>query len=548
MKLVELLAAGVNGCESGTATFVLRGTASSAASVLYNDAEGTSQPGTNIITLDAHGAAEVYCNAYVDITLKTSAGSTVRTVTVMNSATTSEVISDSFTGTGYTGSPTAASQPITLAAVLDKWNNSAGTLDWKVLVNGVATNLQSAIAAFAGLFYNVKDPTFGALGDGSTDDTNAIAAAITAASVAGGGIVFFPPSTSNYKFTTLTVSAANITLMGSGPKASKLQSASTSAALITFTDHTAGAWKRIAGLSINGTGANANEVLAFQQTQQVVLDNVVIDCASYTGSVVTRSATAGATTIDMRDCHITLGSGNAIGLSNLAGDAQTHWNVINSRFTVPASFVGSVVKGPNFDIRGTLFDASAVTSGAYYHINSVSNNTASKFLGTFSNNKFIDGGSSGFAFNLTDAVTGTFFRENGNIFEGFTAPSSSANGHIFDGIAADIDTNIFKGSRIGNHISLTNSSTSLIAIHGAEMADSILITHTGAGVFQATAPTLKPGEFLQVTVLNNDGSSRNITIGGVTVSSVASGSVARFVLTSGYSTSGLNLGYVIDSQ
>lgn len=42
---------------------------------------------------------------------------------------------------------------------------------------------------------NVKDPAYGAVGDGVTDDTAAINAAISAAGTAGGGIVFFPPGT-----------------------------------------------------------------------------------------------------------------------------------------------------------------------------------------------------------------------------------------------------------------------------------------------------------------------------------------------------------------
>jgi polygalacturonase len=44
-----------------------------------------------------------------------------------------------------------------------------------------------------GIFYNVKD--FGAKGDGQTIDTQAIDAAITTASKAGGGTVFFPAGT-----------------------------------------------------------------------------------------------------------------------------------------------------------------------------------------------------------------------------------------------------------------------------------------------------------------------------------------------------------------
>jgi parallel beta-helix repeat protein len=60
--------------------------------------------------------------------------------------------------------------------------------------------------------FNVK--TYGALGDGSTNDYTAIAAAITAASVSG-GVVYFPAG--NYKIGTgLTISSSNVTLMGSG--------------------------------------------------------------------------------------------------------------------------------------------------------------------------------------------------------------------------------------------------------------------------------------------------------------------------------------------
>jgi hypothetical protein len=61
-------------------------------------------------------------------------------------------------------------------------------------------------------FINVMAAPFFAKGDGATDDTAAIQAAIDA--TPAGGIVFFPPG--NYKFSTLTRTSSPIHLMGGG--------------------------------------------------------------------------------------------------------------------------------------------------------------------------------------------------------------------------------------------------------------------------------------------------------------------------------------------
>lgn len=55
-------------------------------------------------------------------------------------------------------------------------------------------NTWNTPASGAALWTSVKDPTYGATGNGSTDDTTAIANAITAAAGSGGsGVVYFPP-------------------------------------------------------------------------------------------------------------------------------------------------------------------------------------------------------------------------------------------------------------------------------------------------------------------------------------------------------------------
>lgn len=513
MKLVECLAAGINGASNGSATFVFRGTASSAASVLYSDFEGTTQPGTNIITLDANGAAEVYTNAYVDVTLKTSGGATLRTITIGDSATNVEVISDSFTGTAYTGSPTAASQPITLAAILDKWNNSAGTLDWKVLVGGVATNLSSAFAALAGIFFNVKDSAFGAAGDGVTDDTTAINLAIAAANTAGGGIVFFPATTSFYKFTTLSISAANITLMGTGQGSSLLKSASTST-LISFTDNSANATKKIECLSIEGTGASANPVLSIEETQNIVLHQVLIKCAPFTGNCISRTSGSGKTNVFMDKCVIVNGTGSC--LFNGSADGDTLWKVTDSKIIVAAGYVSSIILGPDFYISGTRFDASAVVSGIYRHINSTSNTTSGKYLGRFSNNCFMDGGSTGFAFQLTLIAANSDLEEFGNKFEGFTDPQTITSvGQIYNiSHNSQASYKIHLGSRIGRTIRISHASTGTVVLSALTAYQNLFVDYTAAGnlTIQTPIATMTNGAEANLVLQNNNASTRTITI------------------------------------
>lgn len=81
-------------------------------------------------------------------------------------------------------------------------------------------------------YFDVK--AYGAKGDGTTDDTAAIQAAIDAAETAGGGIVFFPDG--DYLLTaTLTVEAEAILLMGAGRVPSRLRPNHTAGPVVRFT-------------------------------------------------------------------------------------------------------------------------------------------------------------------------------------------------------------------------------------------------------------------------------------------------------------------------
>lgn len=82
--------------------------------------------------------------------------------------------------------------------------------------NRAVASLLAGIAG--GLVYNVQNPAYGAAGDGVTDDTAAIQAAITAATATTGNTVFFPAGV--YVISApLVVTSSGLTLLGSGPGA-----------------------------------------------------------------------------------------------------------------------------------------------------------------------------------------------------------------------------------------------------------------------------------------------------------------------------------------
>lgn len=121
---------------------------------------------------------------------------------------------------GGTGATTASGARTALGALEDTFDDdladdsSASKGDAligykRTETGGVARTLHAWMQDQA---FNVKD--FGAEGDGSTDDTTAIQAAIDAAETAGGGIVYFPPGT--YKLTAALDLKAKVILRGVG--------------------------------------------------------------------------------------------------------------------------------------------------------------------------------------------------------------------------------------------------------------------------------------------------------------------------------------------
>jgi Pectate lyase superfamily protein len=93
-------------------------------------------------------------------------------------------------------------------------NFAAGTVITSAWLNEVNSHVFSG-RSYDGLAFNVRDPLYGAKGDGTTDDTAAIQSAINAADTAsgsGGALVVFPPGT--YKITGTLELPSHIILEG----------------------------------------------------------------------------------------------------------------------------------------------------------------------------------------------------------------------------------------------------------------------------------------------------------------------------------------------
>lgn len=135
---------------------------------------------------------------------------------------------------------------------------------------------------------SVKD--FGAVGDGLTDDTAALQAAIDAASGIGGAVVSFPVGV--FLVTSVINAASNVQFVGSGIGATIIKmSAASSASDVIFGTGLSNV--RISGLSVdvNGTARAANPS-SMSGIRITVSTNVVLDSVEVFGALGSVSSSA----------------------------------------------------------------------------------------------------------------------------------------------------------------------------------------------------------------------------------------------------------------
>lgn len=98
---------------------------------------------------------------------------------------------------------------------------------------------------------NVKDPAFGAKGDGATDDRPAILAAIAYANSIGGGQVYFPPGIYGAMASIVSVNINNVQCIGAGIGSTSIKALSAGTftnGLLTFSG---GSAVKCSGISFN---------------------------------------------------------------------------------------------------------------------------------------------------------------------------------------------------------------------------------------------------------------------------------------------------------
>lgn len=374
MHLIAPLASGVVGADNGFARIYRRGTSTRAT--VYTDFEAsTADSSGDDIALDSTGGVVIYVNELVQVQVYDSLGELVRDFISGDGAYAVEVISPAFTGTDYTSGARAASKPTTAGAIFDLWLTSAGAIDWKVLFSGVATDLQDALGSIYGLFYNVKSPEFGALGNGSADDTASWQAAHDAAAAAGGGIVVAPPGI--YNLSSVIAWKTGVHLF-CAPDSVMIRQTTAAASIIAITGSVTNS-TIAAGTPTYFIGAVLDSTVTNTATQFTVghagLDEVIVDSFRFnasdfcTGAGIVLGSTTGR--VQVRNSEFIARASTILLYNTTSGALTTRLWVDNCDFKSWAGAYGQpMIKSAENELRVTRsrfhFQSTSLTTIGIY--------------------------------------------------------------------------------------------------------------------------------------------------------------------------------------
>lgn len=349
MNLLSSLASGFLGAANGTAEIYVRGTSTRAT--VYDDFEASASDSSGAdIVLDAYGSATVYVNQLVDVVVKDPDGAEVKNYTDGYASPNVEAITQSFMGVNYVTGVSAANNPTTLQQILDLWKTNSGAVDWKVLLGGVAQTLQVALGSLNGLVFNVKNPAYGAVGDGVANDQSAIAAALAAAVAAGGGIVFFPIGTYlttsaivwDYRVHIVMVPGASISINHATNGIIRFTSAnSTNNPTIFY------------GVGFAASQSNTGVSVSLEAAQRLVLDSCIFgSTANLAGHHI--NVAASVLSLTVRNTRFILNGSARSAISCSSGYVGV-LSLVRNYFITPATYTTSVVATDAFSTSFTLW-------------------------------------------------------------------------------------------------------------------------------------------------------------------------------------------------
>lgn len=434
MHLLTTLAAGVRGAENGTVDIYRRGTSTRATYHTGYNAEGATTP-TASVPLDSNGRLIAYVNEIADLVVKSSTGSTVASYTEMVGSSNVEVRSSGFTGTHYNTLVQAASNPATLLSILNLWNSENGAVDWNTLLDGAATEIDVGLGRLTGpVWYNVKDPTYGAVGDNSNDDTAKIQAAIDAAAAATyGGVVYFPPGM--YRVSSTLSVPADVSLVGAGAVHTTLNMNHASNNLISIGGP--GNGQQISGMTLRVAQANSGNLIVVTVASQLLLDNLYVGVGNNQNGDLIKIADSALTLVWMRNCFFQWG-GATVGAINALGAAE-RIHIRDCHFYPPTacSSTNGWIYGRAMDIAGCNFRTDICTSGTFSVYKANSTTLDATIVGC----KFqTSGGATVTGMELGTYVAASKFMESGNNAPGYEDANFTLYSYTqtFAHLAADV--------------------------------------------------------------------------------------------------------------
>lgn len=185
------------------------------------------------------------------------------------------------------------------------------------------SGITSPITDKGGQLYNVK--AYGAVCDGSTDDTAAFTAAISAAGSAGGGIVYAPACASAYKITTIANGSNGVSIRGAGSNATSITSASAASTIIALN----GTYQTLGGVKITCTGATATAM------QLSGSNNTIDDVAAF--GFTTGISTGSGSPQTVRNVVLSTSVPSALGVT-VVGTTNSLFSNINIGITASGTY------------------------------------------------------------------------------------------------------------------------------------------------------------------------------------------------------------------